>query len=107
MLDLVRGSRSRETKMLLPAFGLIGEVGIDVGAVKHVTGPIGIENAVGGYAQSRECPNGAAFVIPNQTSLSERHPADPTAPALEIVEHCGRFMRHLLTQALADDRHVD
>ena len=80
---------------------------MDVGAVKHVAGSTRVEDATRWYLKRRNGPNGARFVVPDQASLSERDPADPTTPALEIIEHGAGFTPHLLTQAFGHDRHVD
>src|SRR5271168_5300570 len=75
MLDLVGGCRLREAEMVLPSLCRIGKVGINVGAVKDVSGSTGIENSSGRYGKSRKRPNSARLVVPDQASFSERHPA--------------------------------
>ena len=80
---------------------------MDVGAVKHVSGAARIKDAIRPYPKRRKCPNNTLFIVPDQTSLAKRHPADPTAAALEIIEHSGRLILHLLTQALGHERDVD
>ena len=81
MLNLVRRCRSREAQMLLPTLVGIGEVGVDVTAVKHVSGTAGVENPVRWYRKGRQRANRTCFVVPNQAALSQRHPADPAAAA--------------------------
>ena len=85
MLDLVRGSLSCEAKMLLPTFSLIGEVGMDVSAVKYISGTTCIENSIRRYFKSRECPNDTHFIVPDQTPLSKRHPAKPTSVVVGFI----------------------
>src|SRR5271169_4265918 len=107
MLDFVGGCCSRKAEMLLPTHRWVGEIGVNVGAVEHVAGAAGIENSIRRYGKSREFPNDARVVVPDQASLTERHPTNPAASALEIIKHCCRLMAHLLAEAFGDDRHVD
>ena len=39
------GGRAREFEVVLPAFARIREVGVDIGAVKYITGTVGVEYA--------------------------------------------------------------
>ena len=107
MLDLMSGCRLREAEMFLPTPGRIAEVGINVGAVEDISSSTGIENSIRRYGNSRKRANDARIVVPDQASFSERHPANPTAPALEIIKHRRWFMSHLLAQAVGHDCHVD
>src|SRR5260370_31975567 len=43
-LNLVGRCCAREIEMVVPAFAGIAEVGIDIGAVKHVAGAVGVEH---------------------------------------------------------------
>src|SRR5437879_12072039 len=45
-LNFVGGRRLREAKMLLPSLRRIGEIGVDVGAMKDVAGSTGIEDSI-------------------------------------------------------------
>jgi len=64
-------------------------------------------DAIRWHRESRERPNDARLVVPDQASLTERHSANAAAAALEIVEHRYWFVVHLLAEAFGDDRHVD
>src|SRR6202048_5591641 len=44
-LNFVGRCRAREIEMVVPALAGITEVGIDIGAVEHVAGTVGIEHA--------------------------------------------------------------
>src|SRR6185295_12185867 len=107
MLDLVGGRRSREMEMLIPALHRVGKVGIDVCAVENVSSAACINDALRRYGKRGQFSDVACLVIPNETSLSERHPANATAAALEIIQHRRWFLTHLLAQAFFHDRHVD
>src|SRR6187455_2863599 len=107
MLDFVRGRRLSKTKVLSPFLCRICEMGIDVGAVKDIARAAGIKNAVGRH---RECGLGshrAGLVIPEEAAFSESHAANPTAPSLQIFEHCSWAELHLLAEALCHDSHID
>ena len=80
---------------------------MNVGAVEDVSGAAGIENSRARHGKSGKRPDSTGLVVPDQASLSERHPAKPTAPAPEIAKHRYWFMPHLLAKALGHDRHVD
>ena len=51
--------------------------------------------------------NDARNFVPDQASFAERYPTNPTASALEIINHCRWFASHPLAQAPGHDRHVD
>jgi hypothetical protein len=106
-LNLVGGGRPREAEMMLPSLRRTGEVGVDVRAVKDVAGSTGIEDSIRRYGKRGKDPDGATVVVPDQAALSQRHSANPAAPALEIVEHRRWLMSQLLAQALGHDRDVD
>src|SRR5688572_12400883 len=106
MLDLVGGCRAGEAEVLVPAHRRVGEIGMNVGPVKYVSGATGIDHAIGRHGKRRELPDHTGFIVPDQTSLTERDAANPAAPALEIFEHRWRFMAHLLAQAFGDDGYV-
>src|SRR5258707_369852 len=50
---------------------------------------------------------GAGPDVPEGPSLTQRPPADAAAPALEIVEHRGGLVSHLLAQTFGHYRDVD
>ena len=106
-LDLVGRGGARELEMILPAFAGIAEIGIDIGAVKHVAGAVGVEHALGRDRQRRQRAHRAGLVIPEQAALAHGDAADPAAAALEIVQHRLRRLVHLLAQPLGDDGDVD
>src|SRR4029077_11882156 len=107
MLNLESGRGLRKFEMFLPALRRIGEIGINVSAVENVSGSTGIENSIRWHGKSRKSPDCTSFVVPDDTSLSERHSTNPTTPALEIVKHRRWLMPHLFAQALGHNRHVD
>ena len=72
-LNFVGGRRLREAKMLLPSLRRIGEIGVDVGAMKDVAGPA---------RQRRKRADIARLVVPDETPFSERHPARSGSPGL-------------------------
>src|ERR1700688_578291 len=63
-LDLVGRRRAGEFEMVVPAFAGIGEVGIDIGAMKDVAGAIGVEHALARDRQRGKGMDGAGLVIP-------------------------------------------
>src|SRR5260221_1676787 len=106
-LNLVGRRRAREIEMVVPAFAGIAEVGIDIGAVEHVAGAVGVEHAFARDRQRRQRANGAGLVIPQQAALTQGDTADPAAAALEIVQHRLRRLVHLLAEPFGDDGDVD
>src|SRR6185436_21025297 len=85
-LDLVGRGSPRKLEMILPAFGGIAEVGIDIGAVEHVTGAVGVEHALARDRQRGHGTNRAGLVIPEQAAFAHGDAADPAAAALEVVQ---------------------
>src|ERR1019366_5520903 len=106
-LNLVGRRRAREVEMVVPALAGIAEIGIDIGAVEHVAGALGIEHAFARNRKRRKRANGAGLVIPEQTAFSHRDAADPAAAALEIFQHPFGRKVHLLAQPLGDDGDID
>ena len=82
--------------MVVPAFAGITEVGIDVGAVEHVAGAVGIEHAFGRDRKRRKRADRAGLVIPEQAAFTHGDAADPAAAALEIIQHLVGREVHLL-----------
>src|SRR5512141_3012429 len=77
VLDLVGRRRAREVEMVVPAPGGTGEVGIDIGAVEHVAGAVGVEHALARDRQRRKRVRGAGLVIPEQAAFPHGDAADP------------------------------
>src|ERR1700686_253682 len=67
-LNFVGRCRAGEIEMVVPAFAGIAEVGIDIGAVKHVAGAVGIEHAFARDRKRGKCANGPGLVIPEQAT---------------------------------------
>src|SRR5690242_19689037 len=107
MLDLVGRSSSRELEMIVPAFGGIAKIGIDVGAMKHVAGAVGVEDGLVRDRDGRERVSGASFAIPKQAALTHRDTTDPATATLEVVQHPFRAELHLFAHPLSDDRDVN
>src|SRR5260370_25933515 len=95
-LNFVGRCRAREIEMVVPAFAGIAEIGKDVGTVEHVAGAIGIEHAFARDRKRGKRVSFTCFVVPEQTAFAHGDAADPTAPALEIVQHLFRRQVRLL-----------
>src|ERR1700719_4507133 len=65
-LNLVRGGRLREAEMLRPSPRRIRQVGIDVGAVKHVARAAGVDHALARYRKRAVGMNCTGLVIPDE-----------------------------------------
>src|SRR3977135_1837612 len=76
-LNLVGRSRAREIEMVVPAFAGVAEVRVDIGAVEHIAGAVGIEHAFARDRKGGKRVRGAGLVIPEQTALSQSNTADP------------------------------
>src|SRR4030081_1618904 len=85
-LNLVGRSRAREIEMVVPAFAGVTEIGIDISAVEHIAGAVGIEHAFARDRKRGQRMRGAGLVIPEQAALSQSNTADPATPALEIIQ---------------------
>src|ERR1700688_4573999 len=69
-LDFVGRGRARKIEMVVPAFARVAQIGIDIGAVEHVAGAVGIEHPFARNRKRRQRANGAGLVIPEQAALS-------------------------------------
>src|SRR3954471_16202473 len=63
-LNLEGGSGAREFEMIVPALVGIAEVGIDIGAVEHVAGAVGVEHALARDRKRRQRMHHAGLVVP-------------------------------------------
>src|SRR5262249_52468409 len=106
-LHLERRRRAREAEMVLPALLRAGEAGIHIGAVKHVAGAAGVDDALRRYRQRRPRAHLAGLVVPEQAALTERHAADAAAARLQVFERVWRREIHLLAEPLRHDGDVD
>src|SRR5229473_7134164 len=106
-LDFVGRCRAREFEMVVPAFARIAEIGIDIGAVKHVAGAVGIEHAFARDRKRGKRAGCAGLVIPEQAAFAQGNAADPAAAALKIFQHLFGRQIHLLAQPFGDDGDVD
>src|ERR1700716_165661 len=95
-LNLVGRSRAREIEMVVPAFAGITEIGIDIGAVKHIARAVGIEHAFAWDRKRGKRVSCAGLVVPEQAAFPHGDAADAAAAALEIFQHLFRREVHLL-----------
>jgi len=93
--------------MLFPTLRWIGEVRINISAVEDISCATGVENSIRRHSKSRKRPDSARLIVPDQSSLAERHAANPAASTLEIIDHHRWGLDpHLLAQTLGYDRYV-
>src|SRR5262245_8498353 len=79
------GGCARETEVIAPLVLRIGQVGVDVGAVKNVARAVGVEDLAPGDLQCRKRAAAAALVVPEQAALAEGDAADAAAARREII----------------------
>ena len=106
-LDLVRRRRPGEREMTLPCPGRIGQIGMQIGAVKHVAGAARVHHPVGRHRERGARAHHPGLVIPEQSALPHGHAADAATAAFQIVQHLGGSESHLLAQPRRHDGHVD
>ena len=93
--------------MLFPTLRRIGEVRINICPVEDISCATGIENSIRRHSKSRKRLNNAHLIVPDQSTLAERHAANPAASTLEIIDHHRWGLDpHLLAQTLGYDRYV-
>src|SRR5262245_66444369 len=76
--------------MVFPARSGLGQIRIDIGAVKDVAGAARVDHAMRRHRQRRQGAGVSSIVIPEQATRPERHTADATSALLEIVENFRR-----------------
>ena len=107
MLDLVGRGVLGKAEMLRPAFERVLQIGIHIGAMKHVARAAGVANPHLRHRQRRKRADLAALVVPEHAALALGDAADLAAAALEIVEHRPRRLVHLLAEPFRHHRDID